>query len=77
MTAIDTFVLCVVAGLTASLVTVVVASRRRQRCDLADLERRVATAARMSMYRHPSYNVTAGCHHDFTQWETELTEADQ
>ena len=54
MTPADTFTLCVVAALTASLVTVVVATRRRQRCDVDELERRAESAARCSMSSSPA-----------------------
>jgi hypothetical protein len=74
MTPADTFTLCVVAALTASLVTVVVATRRRQRCDVAELARRAESAARCSMYRHPSYDVERGLAADFHQWESELSQ---
>ena len=74
MTPADTFALCVIAALTASLTTVIVATRRRQRCDVAELERRATSYARLAMYRHPSYDVERGKAADFHQWESEMSQ---
>jgi hypothetical protein len=77
MTPIDTFVLCLVTFLSTSLATVIVATRRRQRLDVAELERRATSYARLAMLKHPSYDVERGKAADFAHWEHELEDAEQ